>query len=237
MCGCGPPMKTMTVLSTLTGLPSPQRTCGANRHVPGLAAQGRCNADPNSRSVTIMITDCCPECEADHLDIQALTFNKVRSAPALHSPSARLAGRRQEGGSPVIAWKSGCAPLSCLPASALLHGHRGAGRVRHCMVYGLRGCGRALVSCFRCRGCWVMHSTGAHGFEGCRRGISLAASTGCRGLILDVGCHLGMTKTWGCPADRPNGAWKDQRALPQARFAVRQNMLWLSSTCGSMDIA
>ena len=39
--------------------------------------QGRCNADPNSRSVTIMITDCCPECEADHLDIQALTFNKM----------------------------------------------------------------------------------------------------------------------------------------------------------------
>lgn len=43
---------------------------------PALAVQGRCNADPNSRSVTIMITDCCPECEADHLDIQALTFNK-----------------------------------------------------------------------------------------------------------------------------------------------------------------
>lgn len=24
-----------------------------------------------------MITDACPECEADHMDIQALTFNKV----------------------------------------------------------------------------------------------------------------------------------------------------------------
>lgn len=32
--------------------------------------QGRCNSDPNSRSVTILITDSCPECEGDHLDIQ-----------------------------------------------------------------------------------------------------------------------------------------------------------------------
>lgn len=39
--------------------------------------QGRCNADPQQRSVTVMITDSCPECEADHLDIQALTYNKV----------------------------------------------------------------------------------------------------------------------------------------------------------------
>ena len=34
------------------------------------ARQGRCNSDPNSRSVIILITDSCPECEADHLDIQ-----------------------------------------------------------------------------------------------------------------------------------------------------------------------
>ena len=39
--------------------------------------QGRCNSDPNARSVTIMITDACPGCEPDHLDIQALTFNKA----------------------------------------------------------------------------------------------------------------------------------------------------------------
>lgn len=51
-------------------------------HVPCIAAagqaltlscmrvQGRCNSDPNARSVTIMITDSCPECEADHLDLQ-----------------------------------------------------------------------------------------------------------------------------------------------------------------------
>ena len=46
-------------------------------------AQGNCNSDPNQRSVTVMITDGCPECEADHVDIQALTFQKVSSSQAL----------------------------------------------------------------------------------------------------------------------------------------------------------
>ena len=32
--------------------------------------QGRCNQDSNARSVTMMISDSCPECEGDHLDIQ-----------------------------------------------------------------------------------------------------------------------------------------------------------------------
>lgn len=41
------------------------------------SVQGRCNSDPNARSVTVMVTDACPECEPDHIDIQALTFNKV----------------------------------------------------------------------------------------------------------------------------------------------------------------
>lgn len=33
-----------------------------------------------------MITDACPECESDHMDIQALTFNKVRlhTSPLTH---------------------------------------------------------------------------------------------------------------------------------------------------------
>lgn len=39
--------------------------------------QGRCSKDPNQRSVTVTITDVCPECETDHIDMQALTFNKV----------------------------------------------------------------------------------------------------------------------------------------------------------------
>ncbi|CAL8462621.1 g2154 [Coccomyxa elongata] len=42
---------------------------------------GRCNQDPNARMVTIMITDCCPECEPNHIDIQALTFNKMAPMP------------------------------------------------------------------------------------------------------------------------------------------------------------
>ena len=41
--------------------------------------QGRCNSDPSQQSVTVLITDSCPECEADHIDMQALTFNKVGS--------------------------------------------------------------------------------------------------------------------------------------------------------------
>lgn len=32
--------------------------------------QGRCNQDPNARTVIVMITDSCPECEADHMDLQ-----------------------------------------------------------------------------------------------------------------------------------------------------------------------
>ncbi len=28
-------------------------------------------------SVIVQITDICPECAADHLDIQALTYNKL----------------------------------------------------------------------------------------------------------------------------------------------------------------
>ena len=41
------------------------------------ALQGRCSKDTNQRSVTVTITDTCPECGNDHIDIQALTFNKV----------------------------------------------------------------------------------------------------------------------------------------------------------------
>ena len=43
--------------------------------------QGRCNSNPNAQTVTVQITDSCPECEPDHIDIQALTFNKVGISP------------------------------------------------------------------------------------------------------------------------------------------------------------
>ena len=42
--------------------------------------QGKCNADPGQRSVTVMITDACPQCEDGHFDVQALTFLKVRGS-------------------------------------------------------------------------------------------------------------------------------------------------------------
>ncbi|DBA74271.1 hypothetical protein WJX77_004676 [Trebouxia sp. C0004] len=43
---------------------------------------GRCNSDPSQQSTTVMISDECPECEANHIDMQALTFNKI--APMLN---------------------------------------------------------------------------------------------------------------------------------------------------------
>ena len=45
--------------------------------------QGNCNADLSQRSVTVMITDACPQCEDGHIDVQALTFLKVRWACVL----------------------------------------------------------------------------------------------------------------------------------------------------------
>ena len=45
--------------------------------------QGRCPKDANQRSVVVTITDVCPECETDHIDMQALTFNKVCMHSAL----------------------------------------------------------------------------------------------------------------------------------------------------------
>ena len=47
--------------------------------------QGRCNSDPNSRSVTILITDSCPECEGDHLDIQVRFYRVVLIVSDLHT--------------------------------------------------------------------------------------------------------------------------------------------------------
>ena len=54
--------------------------CGADAtsEVP----QKPCNSDPSKRSIVVMITDQCPECEANHMDIQALTWAKVRTAPS-----------------------------------------------------------------------------------------------------------------------------------------------------------
>lgn len=38
---------------------------------------GNCNPDPNQRSTYITVTDSCPECGPDHIDMQALTYAKI----------------------------------------------------------------------------------------------------------------------------------------------------------------
>lgn len=38
---------------------------------------GTCNPDPNGRSIVIQITDQCPQCGQNQIDIQALTWAKV----------------------------------------------------------------------------------------------------------------------------------------------------------------
>ena len=49
-----------------------------------------------------MVSDACPECEADHIDLQALTYNQVRhnnvaaAPPAAHQqPHACACGAKQ----------------------------------------------------------------------------------------------------------------------------------------------
>ncbi|KAK9852113.1 hypothetical protein WJX84_000033 [Apatococcus fuscideae] len=38
---------------------------------------GRCAGNTGKESIIVMISDECPECEADHIDIQAVTFGKI----------------------------------------------------------------------------------------------------------------------------------------------------------------
>ena len=39
---------------------------------------GSCRSDPNQRSAVVMVSDTCPQCESDHLDLQAIIWSKVR---------------------------------------------------------------------------------------------------------------------------------------------------------------
>jgi len=41
------------------------------------AFQGRCHPNSSERSIVVQITDACPECGAEHMDIQALTFARL----------------------------------------------------------------------------------------------------------------------------------------------------------------
>lgn len=38
---------------------------------------GSCQADPARRGIVVMVTDSCPECASNQLDLQALTWEKV----------------------------------------------------------------------------------------------------------------------------------------------------------------
>ena len=44
---------------------------------------GSCQEDPKQRSIVVQITDQCPECGPNHLDIQALTWAKVSTMKLL----------------------------------------------------------------------------------------------------------------------------------------------------------
>jgi hypothetical protein len=48
--------------------------------------RGRCITGSNQVSVVVQITDSCPECPADHIDIQAMTFDKVLAFPLRRLP-------------------------------------------------------------------------------------------------------------------------------------------------------
>lgn len=51
-------------------------TCWEIQCVEGKEFKGRCR-DGGGKSVVVTITDSCPECGADHMDLQALVFDKL----------------------------------------------------------------------------------------------------------------------------------------------------------------
>jgi len=62
-------------------------------HVPAQLGQttGSCQGDPQQRSAVVLVTDTCPQCESDHLDLQAVIWSKVSSSVAT-MPSSNLTG-------------------------------------------------------------------------------------------------------------------------------------------------
>ncbi len=61
-----------------TQLPGPLcRECFEIKCMDTAPFTGRCITGDSAVSVIVQITDACPECAADHIDIQALTFNKL----------------------------------------------------------------------------------------------------------------------------------------------------------------
>lgn len=68
-------------LSNSFSVAGPAKACGECFEIKcmdvGGPFAGRCSKDKNQRSVTVTVTDTCPECGTDHIDMQALTFNKI----------------------------------------------------------------------------------------------------------------------------------------------------------------
>ena len=88
-------------------------TCWEIQCVEGKEFKGRCR-DGGGKSVTVTITDSCPECGADHMDIQALVFDKL-SPMALGRINMRY--RRVD-----------CTPPSSMGMKVREGGGRGRGR-------------------------------------------------------------------------------------------------------------
>ena len=98
--------------------------------------QGRCSKDPNQRTVTVTITDVCPECESDHIDMQALTFNKVRAEP--HAPASQCSPSKHE----LAACKgSAWTGPACTALAAFTRIHRSVFCVLGMLATGSRLCG------------------------------------------------------------------------------------------------
>jgi len=71
----------------------PTEACGAcfevecvDRH----PMEGRCNGDPSARSTQIVVTDKCPECAPDHIDLQARVFERIARSPSVGRVAIRF---------------------------------------------------------------------------------------------------------------------------------------------------
>lgn len=75
-----PPSRPPSAGPTPCAWPPPNHALHSS-HAPPLHPAGVCKKDAAGKplSVLVMITDSCPECESDHLDVQSLAFGKVRT--------------------------------------------------------------------------------------------------------------------------------------------------------------
>ena len=71
---------------------------------------GSCQEDPKQRSIVVQITDQCPECGPNHLDIQALTWAKVRSSACDSCALVEILNPKSQNPAPIqqyrVAWRA-----------------------------------------------------------------------------------------------------------------------------------